>query len=274
MSESLSSEELNHLLALVEEVHKAKTQKQFRQKLIHGVGPLIQSVSCVWTEFGTELFEDKKAQTKVAEISDESIDTEKLLSLFNTYAYQHPVIAHVIETGDKKSNAISDKLKRSDFNSLELYQHFYRIQGVEDQLSIGFVEQEQVKGLSIHRDYWGFSQKEHILANRIADCTFSYYQALPAEAEDVVKETPVIQINMIDFAQFYKLLQITQRQAEILNLVARGQSNKQIAAVLKLSEGTVRKHLENCFRRLGVNNRVSAMTESMKLIEENSQAVL
>lgn len=53
---------------------------------------------------------------------------------------------------------------------------------------------------------------------------------------------------------------LTARQTEVLDLVAAGKSNKQIASVLGISEGTVKVHVNAAFRALGVHNRVSATT--------------
>ena len=50
---------------------------------------------------------------------------------------------------------------------------------------------------------------------------------------------------------------LTGRQWQTLRLVAAGYSNAQIARRLFISEGTVRKHLENIFERLDVTNRLS-----------------
>jgi len=53
---------------------------------------------------------------------------------------------------------------------------------------------------------------------------------------------------------------LTARQTEVLDLVAAGKSNKQIASALGISEGTVKVHVNAAFRALGVHNRVSATT--------------
>ena len=53
---------------------------------------------------------------------------------------------------------------------------------------------------------------------------------------------------------------LTARQKEVLDLVATGKSNKQIANALGISEGTVKVHVNAAFRTLGVHNRVSATT--------------
>jgi DNA-binding CsgD family transcriptional regulator len=52
---------------------------------------------------------------------------------------------------------------------------------------------------------------------------------------------------------------LTARQQQLLQLVAAGHHNRAIARQLGLSPGTVRKHLENTFARLGVASRTEAI---------------
>jgi DNA-binding CsgD family transcriptional regulator len=54
---------------------------------------------------------------------------------------------------------------------------------------------------------------------------------------------------------------LTARQRELLQLVAAGHTNQAIARQLGLSPGTVRKHLENTFARLGVASRTEAIAK-------------
>ncbi|WP_158807283.1 DNA-binding response regulator [Beijerinckia sp. L45] len=51
---------------------------------------------------------------------------------------------------------------------------------------------------------------------------------------------------------------LTQREAEVLSWIARGKSNRDIAAILSLSPRTVDKHLEIIFNKLQVENRTAA----------------
>lgn len=55
---------------------------------------------------------------------------------------------------------------------------------------------------------------------------------------------------------------LTERQREVLRLVGLGMVNKQIAQALEISTGTVRKHLENAYDRLGVQSRTAAVREA------------
>ena len=52
---------------------------------------------------------------------------------------------------------------------------------------------------------------------------------------------------------------LTSREAEVLIWLVRGKSNRDIATILNLSPRTVDKHLEAVFRKLGVENRTSAV---------------
>jgi DNA-binding CsgD family transcriptional regulator len=52
---------------------------------------------------------------------------------------------------------------------------------------------------------------------------------------------------------------LTPRECEILAWVARGKTNREIAAVLYLAPGTVRKHLDNVYAKLGVGSRAGAV---------------
>lgn len=60
---------------------------------------------------------------------------------------------------------------------------------------------------------------------------------------------------------------LTGRQWQLLRLVAAGHSNTQIARRLVVAEGTVRKHLENIYERLGVTSRTAAVAAAFPLAE-------
>lgn len=51
---------------------------------------------------------------------------------------------------------------------------------------------------------------------------------------------------------------LSGREVEVLRLAAKGLANKQIARTLGISEHTVKVHLGNVFRRIGVSDRTSA----------------
>ncbi|MEZ4801874.1 MAG: response regulator transcription factor [Gelidibacter sp.] len=52
---------------------------------------------------------------------------------------------------------------------------------------------------------------------------------------------------------------LTTREREILDLVAKGQMNKEVASTLDITPGTVKKHIQNIYEKLHVNTRVEAV---------------
>lgn len=55
---------------------------------------------------------------------------------------------------------------------------------------------------------------------------------------------------------------VGQRQYEVLNLIDRGMSNKQIANVLSISEATVKYHIGILFKHLEVKNRTACLAKA------------
>tara|TARA_B110000305_G_C19449453_1_gene646932 strand:- start:220 stop:909 length:690 start_codon:yes stop_codon:yes gene_type:complete len=62
-----------------------------------------------------------------------------------------------------------------------------------------------------------------------------------------------------------EVARLTPRQSDVLALVARGLSNKEIARDLELAEGTVKLHVTALLKVLGVNNRTQAVVKANAL---------
>jgi DNA-binding CsgD family transcriptional regulator len=54
-------------------------------------------------------------------------------------------------------------------------------------------------------------------------------------------------------------LPLTRREREILGWVERGKTNPEIAQILWIAPGTVKKHLDNVYEKLGVRTRTAAV---------------
>lgn len=66
---------------------------------------------------------------------------------------------------------------------------------------------------------------------------------------------------------------LTQREADLLELMVKGLSNKEIALTLSLSENTVKYHVKHILQKLGVQNRTEAAVQALKigLLKDNVQ---
>ena len=57
---------------------------------------------------------------------------------------------------------------------------------------------------------------------------------------------------------------LSDREQEILQLIAKGVSNAEAAQMLNVSRATIRTHLEHIYQKLEVTNRVEAVTEGIR----------
>ena len=56
---------------------------------------------------------------------------------------------------------------------------------------------------------------------------------------------------------------LSNRELEVLSLVAQGMSNHQVAHRLRITEGTVKRHLRNTFAKLGARSRIDAVNKAV-----------
>ena len=57
---------------------------------------------------------------------------------------------------------------------------------------------------------------------------------------------------------------LSERETEVLQLLAKGGGNKLIASTLGISESTVKSHIQSLFNKLEVNDRTEAVTQAIK----------
>lgn len=88
--------------------------------------------------------------------------------------------------------------------------------------------------------------------------------ATPASPEPAA-EAPISEAPAPDAMQEDPPLKpLSDREREILQLIAKGISNSEAARMLNLSKATIRTHLEHIYRKLEVTNRVEAVTEGIR----------
>ena len=82
--------------------------------------------------------------------------------------------------------------------------------------------------------------------------------AVRAAAKGGVTLGPSVQARLLERLRRPSLA-LTQRELEVLGMVARGQSNDSIARELFLSRATVKSHLAHVYEKLGVQSRTEAL---------------
>jgi DNA-binding NarL/FixJ family response regulator len=97
---------------------------------------------------------------------------------------------------------------------------------------------------AIHLAHKGIYQLDPAIAGKLIGVLG---HAAPApQSPDPVPESVTVQVDLTD------------REAEVLQLIATGATNREIAEQLVISEGTVKNHVSNILSRLGLRDRTQA----------------
>lgn len=97
-------------------------------------------------------------------------------------------------------------------------------------------------------------------------------QLIKPKVETVIVEKEIIVTQPEEFTlneDELKKLNLNTREYEVLQLLAKGYSNAEIAGELFLSLSTIKTHLSNLYFKMGVNSRTQAITKAkqLKIIE-------
>jgi DNA-binding CsgD family transcriptional regulator len=100
-----------------------------------------------------------------------------------------------------------------------------------------------------------------LLVNQLISVPMEVYGTAPPRAEQGARGDDAA--NALSEQAQMKVHPLTNRERQVVSLLADGQSNKQIAARLAITEHTVKLHVHNAFRKMGVRNRTAAATAWM-----------
>ena len=90
------------------------------------------------------------------------------------------------------------------------------------------------------------------------------YGAIRAAAEGKPLLAPDVAAHLIERVRWPSEETLSGREVEVLELVARGKGNKEIARTLWISEATVKSHLLHVYDKLGAADRASAVAVAMQ----------
>jgi two-component system, NarL family, response regulator len=98
------------------------------------------------------------------------------------------------------------------------------------------------------------------------------YVLKDAEAKDLLSAIRAVHVGQTyipaavgaKLAEHMNLLALSNRELEVLNLMARGNSNQEISTALAISESTVKFHMKNIMSKLGVSDRAQVLITALK----------
>jgi DNA-binding CsgD family transcriptional regulator len=153
-----------------------------------------------------------------------------------------------------------------------------RLNGSRETLMFSdFFTQRQLRRMSFHAEYLRFYDVNHRISFRVpADphvvVLFDRKSLAFEERDRLVLDLLQPHLGRIYAGHVQRCrgvvgARLTARETEVLELVADGKTNGEIANALWVSPGTVRKHLENAFAKLGVHTRTAAATRFLALAD-------
>lgn len=181
------------------------------------------------------------------------------------HAHENPLLVHHQATHDGRAYRFSDVIATDELHELPLYREVYEPMGVEHQLAFTLpCDSDRVLAIALSRGGQDYSDEERDFVNEArpfliqAYLNAIAYETLRSERAGIAAapDTP----TLVGAG-------LTAREAEVVRLLALGRSNQHIAAELAISDRTVGKHLEHCFRKLGVADRSSAAARAWELAE-------
>jgi DNA-binding NarL/FixJ family response regulator len=90
------------------------------------------------------------------------------------------------------------------------------------------------------------------------------HRAVRAAARGETVLAPAVAARLVGRLRGPAAGELSAREREVLGHVARGRTNREIAAALVVSEATVKTHLLNAFAKLGVDDRTAAVVTALE----------
>ena len=185
------------------------------------------------------------------------------LDAFAAHVHEHPLVNHYRESRDGRPVKISDFLSRGEFHRLGLYNEFFRLFPVEHQIAVSLAGAEkQIIGIAFNRAGSDFTERDRDLLEVLRE---------PLEAAMCRCRRRESARRVLRTASSGGCTELTQREAQILELVGAGRTNAAIARALELSPRTVAKHLEHIYRKLDVTCRAAAVGHAASVPAQRSR---
>lgn len=155
----------------------------------------------------------------------------------------HPLVDHICQHRPEDPIALSDVISDSQWSRLEMAALVRPTWGRSRQLHVTVGPPEEIiRGWSFSRDGGDYSDedREVLIALRpVLEMVVAHYHATSGTSPDDLDLTP--------------------RETAVLRFLAAGLTAPAIARQLAVSPRTVQKHLERCYRKLDVRDKVSAV---------------
>jgi DNA-binding CsgD family transcriptional regulator len=228
----MNTKAVRAILRLTGDAESAPSAAAYRAELLPALAVAVPCELVVWNEFRIGPNQDAIGTTEPPEAI-----TPMLQATFTAHMLEHPLVRQYA-AGDRSARRLSDATSMRRFHSLGLYSEFFRPLAIEHQLTLGLTgTPDYLVGISLNRSGRDFTDEELLLAELLR---------------------PHLQAGELAVTRATARAVLTHREREVLDLVAAGATNAAVAEALVVSPGTVKKHLDNIYEKLGASSRTEA----------------
>jgi DNA-binding CsgD family transcriptional regulator len=185
------------------------------------------------------------------------------IEVFDRYFYEHPLVREHGRNAEAVTKRISDCAPERAFRDTPLFNEYYRVIGINHVTAVPIhVDRRFLVSFVLNRaNGHGFSDRELEVLEVVRPHLANLYRL--GVAIEKTRELPA------DAPFDRAAVPLTPREREVLDWVAAGKTNRDVAAILGASPRTVEKHLERIYEKLGVETRTAAVMRAIKLARSN-----
>ena len=256
---SISTKEATQIAKICERTHRTSSNEPFTN---HLYVVLKDALPCV--HFTIDHFSLKPLTFH--EPLNQSLP-DITFTMFQRFMHQHPGLQRY-SGNNQHIGSLLNELELNHYRKTELYNEVYRPVDIHDQVWVAVGDRNELIAASYSRET---AYTEHELLKlsfiqpqiHIAWKNWQRTRELEAQLQNL-QESRIQLDEQARAATAMKcaLETLTPRRREIVELVAVGKTNLEIAADLKISCRTVEKHLEHIFNAVGVRTRAALLYET------------
>ena len=256
----LRQRDLKATLSYLRGLYTHRDPESFKWHVLGTITNLVPSELTTYNEF------DLRTSENVWEWEPTPADFAELTEAFAAHMDENPCVAYYRRTGDGRTTRISDFLTQRELRGLGYYSEYLRRVGLEHRMSIVLPkDSHSVIALALGRSGRDFSERDRLVLDLLRPHLMQAHKNASDLARlqpDPTRSAPSNEA-LLSWKAFQRL-GLSGREVEILLGVARGQTNRRIAASLYISPLTVKTHLQRVYRRLGVESRMEALARALE----------
>ncbi len=252
----LERRDLEGLLDFVKDAHDTEATEPFTTQLLDRL------TSLVGCEFATYQAFDWQRRASTAYVPCSNEDAGALPGLMPEGFWNREPSDPRFSLGRAAIHKLSDRFDRRERERIREEEKYNAEFRVVDIIGFGVGDTRMRSGwVAFDSQGRDFDERDRALVLALRPHVQTLWRA--AESRRRVAELPVVEPVGDETARAPErrasVVRLTRREREILAHVAEGKTNGQIAEQLWISAGTVRRHLENAYAKLGVHTRTAAV---------------